>query len=311
MNIKILRPIVLTGLAVLITAYLASCSTLTYIGSSAHKEAEPAPVTRAEPMEKPIPVIHATPVTRPEPIEKPVPVIHATPVTRPEPMEKPIPVPMTRAMPVPAAIERSTIFEPAPVSASKPPSYAYRLTNPEIWRNHEEVLSVAVSPTLNQDKLSEFLIKYQQELQAVHSKANSGSLQTSHWTKFKFIQAKIQCPSFLKCEGDSHPKSTADDAPLIWNWNLKGTQWDATQSGSISVDFFGGQKRSDKFDEKIVTLPPLQISIKVNRDLIWWENLINQVKRLLISIQGLLEVLAALWAIVFSWFKWNASRKPK
>jgi hypothetical protein len=193
------------------------------------------------------------------------------------------------------------------------PSYTYRLTNPEIGRYHEEVLSVAVSSKRPQAELSQLLTDYQKALQAVKPMSGIGSLQTGYWTKFKFILAKINCPTFLKCEGDQHPKSTADD-PLIWNWKLNGTQWDATQSGSISVAFFGGQSISDNFDEEIDTLPPLKISVKVYRDLNWWENLFDQLYKLFTSINSALKALVAIVTLVLGWFGWKkygTSKKPK
>lgn len=216
--------------------------------------------------------------------------------------------------PVPALIEPPAILaEPEPARRGGSPSYTYRLTNPEIGRYHEEALSIAVSSKLNKAELSQLLTDYQKALQAAHPQIDSGSLLTGHWSTFKFVLAKINCPTFLKCEGDQHPKSTDDD-PLIWNWKLNGTQWDATQSSSISVAFFGGQSISDKFDEEIDTLPPLEISVKVNRDIDWWEKLFNQLKDLFISIKGALQALAGVVLLVLGWFGWKkygTSRKPK
>jgi hypothetical protein len=190
------------------------------------------------------------------------------------------------------------------IISSASPKEASRITNTVISRNHEETLSVVVSSKLTQTELIESLKDYQKSLQATNPSVDSGALETYRWTHFKFISAKIDCPTFLICGSDINPQSI-DNEPMKWSWRVNAAQWDATRVGSIAVKFYGYQSLSDKYPEEIVTLPPIKISVTVKCDIDWYIKFFNKLGELFTSIKGALVPLAALVGLVFGWLAWK------
>jgi hypothetical protein len=228
--------------------------------------------------------------------------VKASPAPQPAPSEKP----------------RAQI----PVSADSP-WYGYRLTSSAIRRYHQEVLSVAVSPTQNTDILLKTLLDHQKGLESATSsdanegataqsdvKSNGGTLEAAQWKLYQYIIATIDCDPILECKTDKAPKSVTND-PLIWDVTLNSAQYDATRTTVISVRFFGGHSLSDAFNEEIATMPPLAISVKVYQDIGTTTKWFQQLEELFKALRGALVALVTVITLVLGWFGWKRKSHGK
>jgi hypothetical protein len=232
------------------------------------------------------------------------------------------PAPATAAAPAaaaPAASAASAAMETAPPSpeAGEKPRYEARLTNPVVTREHDEVLSVAVSTKLSADDLRELVNTHLKSATKTGERTTPpaapadahGDLETAVWYQFAFVLAKIECPDFLDC-GGSVAQARSND-PLIWDWSLSAKKSDASRTGNIIVRFYGDQSAGGKFEQGIAALPPLQIEVSVERDLSYWNGVAKQLSDLFSQFKAILITLGAIVAILIGWKKqiWKLFRR--
>ena len=187
--------------------------------------------------------------------------------------------------------------------------YEARLTNRAITREHDEVLSVAVSTKMSTADLRALVESHlksaatdgRQAGSASAEVAAGGLLETAVWYEFKFVLARIECPDFVECGGNV-PQSRSND-PLIWDWSLAAKKWDESRTGNIIVRFYGDQSAGGKFDQSIAAMPPLQIAVSVDRDISYWDERVKSLADLLAQFKSILITIGAIAAILVGWKK--------
>jgi hypothetical protein len=196
---------------------------------------------------------------------------------------------------------------PGHSAAAGEPRYEANLTNSVLTQDHEEVLSVAVSTRLTREALHALVMN---RLKSASGSATArpgstvdvgGELETEVWYQFKFVLARVECPTFVDC-GKVNPQSRSND-PLIWDWPLAAKQSDETRSGNIIVTFYGDQSPGGQFEQTIASMPPLKIEVKVYRGMSYWDAVAKGVSDLLTQFKGILIGVAAIAAILVGWKK--------
>jgi hypothetical protein len=227
---------------------------------------------------------------------------------------------MADASPAPVPASAPTPSPPL-AEAAKGPNYRYQLSNGELQRDREEMLSIAVAQTLSPEDLDVLLAGHQKSARAAlaatpsaandaHPTRSGDHLESPDWSTFKFLRARITCEDTLRCIADDAPRPINNEV-MIWDFTIAAAKWDESRQSSIQVRFFGDASATGPFAEEVAALPPLLLEVRVSKDLAWWTTSINALAQLLSATKGMLAAAGGLVALVLGWCGWRWRRRGR
>lgn len=187
----------------------------------------------------------------------------------------------------------------------KEPKALARLSSPEIKEGQSVLLTLVVSATKSFSEL-EFAISEQQKfVPNSRNKESSQNVATTIdpvlWSEYEYIKAKVwHCSNFLVCSTDEDVRRSSDKI-LVWNFAIDSKTISSTSTGYVGLKVYGDNDRQGTFSNEITSFPPLNVSIRVVRDLSWWESKFKIISSLLESIETSLITIGSVFTILIGW----------